>query len=313
MRWKTKSVLQNAISMLPNRLSLEAYYTVQRRFGGLRNVDPTCRLVAGIETCKRILAQGESLEGKTFFELGTGRLPLVPIAYWLMGAKRTISVDLNRYLKPVLCREALLNFFRYKEQVTTLFGGLADLDRLSALQRLAIDSPSDVEKLMRLCCIEYKAPCDAAETGLPSGSIDFHTSYTVLEHIPKSTLGEIFDEGGRLVKKDGLFVHRVDYSDHFSHSDSSISAINFLQFSELKWDMLAGNRYMYMNRLRHDDFLDLFRQWGHSVLMAEPDVDREIVLTLKDPGFSLDDRFRDKSEEVLCTTGSWFVSRKSSV
>ena len=86
-----------------------------------------------------------------------------------------------------------------------MFGGLADLDRLSALQRLAIDSPSDVEKLMRLCCIENKAPCDASKTGLPSGSIDFHTSYTVLEHIPKNTLGEIFDEGGRLVKKDGLF------------------------------------------------------------------------------------------------------------
>ena len=77
--------------------------------------------------------------------------------------------------------------------------------------------------------------------------------------------------------------------------------------------MLAGNRYMYMNRLRHDDFLDLFRQWGHSVLMEEPDVDREIVLTLKDTEFSVDDRFRDKSEEVLCTTGSCFVSRKSSV
>ena len=93
------------------------------------------------------------------------------------------------------------------------------------------------------------------------------------------------------------FVYRVDYSDHFSHSDSSISAINFLQFSELKWDMLAGNRYMYMNRLRHDDFLDLFRQWGHSVLMEEPDVDREIVLTLKDTEFSVDDRFRDKARK----------------
>ena len=51
----------------------------------------------------------------------------------------------------------------------------------------------------------------------------------------------------------------VDYSDHFSHSDQTISSINFLRYSDDEWQRYAGNRYMYMNRLRHDDVLALFR------------------------------------------------------
>jgi hypothetical protein len=66
------------------------------------------------------------------------------------------------------------------------------------------------------------------------------------------------------VRAGGLFVHFIDHSDHFSHSDATISPINFLKHCESDWQGYAGNRYMYMNRLRHDDMIELIRESGAS-------------------------------------------------
>ena len=57
------------------------------------------------------------------------------------------------------------------------------------------------------------------------------------------------------VKPTGLLLHMVDHSDHFSHADSSLSPIHFLQFSDAQWQRYAENRYSYVNRLREDDYL----------------------------------------------------------
>src|SRR5262245_9797031 len=107
MRWKTKARIQNAIARLPSRASYAAYYWIQRHFGGLRDGSPLSRMAAGVEAWKRIAKQGVDPAGKVFFEVGTGREPLVPICFYLMGAGRTITVDLNPYLKDELIQETL--------------------------------------------------------------------------------------------------------------------------------------------------------------------------------------------------------------
>jgi hypothetical protein len=162
-----------------------------------------------------------------------------------------------------------------------------------------------------LCRTDYIAPGDAANTTLLPKSIDFHTSYTVFEHIPLEILKNIIDEGNRIVSDDGLFIHRIEYSDHFSHTDKTISPINFLQFSDDEWKRYAGNRYMYMNRLRHDDFIRLFQSTGHRILTAAPDVDQQYQVLLRSGSLRLNERFRSKSEDVLSITGAWIVSQKS--
>ena len=232
MHWRKKAFLQNALSRLPSEFSYSAYYWLQRKFGRLRNIDPARRLKAGVNVIKAILEQGDTPVGKTFFELGTGRIPIVPIAYWLMGADKTITVDLNRYMKPALLLEALQALRSKPDLFVEIFEGLADDARLKSLLAHPLISVSDARSLLALCNIDYRAPSDASKTLLPDASVDFHTSYTVLEHIPLPVLRDIFFEGSRILKHTGLFIHRIDYSDHFSHSDQSISPINFLQFSD---------------------------------------------------------------------------------
>ena len=105
-----------------------------------------------------------------------------------------------------------------------------------------------------------------------------------------------------------MFVHLVDYSDHFSHTDSGISAINFLQYSDTAWRLYAGNRYMYMNRLRHDDFVNLFSSESQRLLDTEPNIDRRSVQLLNSGRLRLDERFGSKSRETLSISSSWFIA-----
>ncbi len=235
MHWKLKAKIQSAVSLLPSSASYAAYYWIQRRFGGLKQTNPISRLTAAIETWKQIQGQHYAPAGKVFFEVGTGRVPLVPLAYWLMGAEKTITIDLNPYLKTDLVAESLQYISENKEEILSLFGSLLDRRRFDELLAFNRDSDFSVYKFLDLCRINYISPGDAADTRLPAQSIDFHTSFTVFEHIPLEILRKILEEGNRIIKNDGLFVHRIDYSDHFSHSDNTISAINFLKYSDDEW------------------------------------------------------------------------------
>ena len=88
---------------------------------------------AGIETCKKIQQLGYTPTGKVFVEIGTGRVPLVPLAFWLMGAEKIITVDINPYLKIQLIKKSLNYISENKDEITFLFGSLINIDRLNKL------------------------------------------------------------------------------------------------------------------------------------------------------------------------------------
>ena len=310
MHWKLKAAVQNAVCLLPSSTSYAAYYWLQRHFGGLRQINPIGQLSAGVETWKRIIRHDCDPTGTTFFEVGTGRAPLVPLAFWLMGAEKTITIDMNPYMKVELVRESLRYITSRHEEIEHLFGEFLEKERYQALLVFADNPDFSLPEFLDFCRVDYVAPGNAASTGLPPQCIDFHTSYTVFEHIPPEVLTQILEEGNRLISRTGLFVHRIDYSDHFSHFDKGISAINFLQYSDDKWNRYAGNKYMYMNRLRHDDFLSLFESSGQRILDAELDIDYRSQAVLRDGALIVDDKFANKSKDILSVTASWIVSKK---
>ena len=308
MQWKTKARIQNAVALLPSKLSYATYYWLQRHVGDLRKMDPIPKFKAGMEIWKYIQSLDIEPIGKTFFEVGTGRVPLVPLSFWLMGADRTITTDLNPYLKVELLKESLDYIYEHEEAVRALFGPLLNQSRLAALFRLYKRDRFSIDSFFDLCQIKYCAPSDATQTRLGKSSVDFHTSLNVLEHIPPDVVVGLLEEGARIISEDGLFIHRIDYSDHFSHSDSSISALNFLQYSDFEWNKYADNRYMYMNRLRHDDFLSIFNAARHEILMECPSVDPELKELLLAKELSLDEKYAAKPMEVLSIVNAWIIS-----
>lgn len=309
MNWKLKALIQNAVSQLPSSASYAAYYWLQRRFGGLRQVDPIENFSVAVEFYDLLARIGRSPLGGKFLEIGTGRRLNLPIAFWLCGARQVITIDLNPYLKEELVRDDIRFIFENQLQTAETFGARAVPGRLEEIISLA-QRQWRLGELLEMCQIRTLAPANASCLPLEPATVDFQTSLNVFEHIPGDVILKILIEGNRVLKQDGVFLHRVDYSDHFSHGDTSLSPINFLRYDDHRWQRIAGNRYMYMNRLRVDDIHSLFAAAGHEIMIDDRDVDSSIVALTASGGAELSLRFADKPAAVIGTTASWVGSRR---
>jgi SAM-dependent methyltransferase len=304
-----KSWIQSCVSRLPDPVSRPLYFQLQRRFGNLRRsrINPTSRLLFGMDICRQIQANGRSPRGADFMEVGTGWRLNTPLACWLCGARRILTMDLNPYLRFSLIKEDLRFLQQHHEEMRAqLFSEYDDLLDESRWQQLVEYRPTTLEAFLAFCGITYRSPADARHTDCHPCSIDFHLSCNVFEHIPQEDLRAILKEANRVTKPTGLLLHLVDHTDHFSHADARLSAIHFLQFSDAEWKRYAGDRYAYVNRLREDDYISLFEDCGQHLQAVRSQPDASVEESLKQ-GFFVDARFRDKSPEMLSRLTSLFV------
>jgi len=302
-QWKVKAFIQNIISLFPDRVSSKIYFYIQKKFGNLRSPKCDVGINAGLDVWKKILEQGETPIDKIFFELGTGRTPMLPLTLWLMGAKKIITVDLNFYYKKKMFRDCVNFLLDDLNRTHRIFDGYLLESRLNILCK---NRGSNID--LNSIGIEYISPQDAGLLNISTGFVDYYVSHNVLEHIHKKVIKSILSEGVRVLSKDGMFIHRIDYSDHFSHSDKSISAINFLQYSDFLWSLYASNRFMYMNRIRHDDFLNILSKFCQNILSIDVEIDSKITDLLGNNQLLLDKQFRNKSIEILSITSALVVS-----
>lgn len=309
MRWWLKAAIQNAVAALPSGICYEVYYQLQRRLAGLREANPVSRLQAGVAMVQRLEGLGSTIAGAAVLEVGTGRRLNLPMALWACGAGRIVTVDLNPYLRPELVFEDLRYMRRHPEEIRAVFAALPGAPGiLERVERLLSWRGSCLPDLLELLDITYVAPGDARRLDAAPASFDFHVSFTVLEHIPPGVLGEIFEEGRRLLRPTGRFVHNIDFTDHFAHSDARITTVNFLQFSESQWARLAGNRFMYHNRLRVDEFRALVEAAGLEILQYDLQPDARAEAELAGDRLRLDARFRGKPPEINATARAWLVA-----
>lgn len=293
MNWKLKAWIQNSVALMPDRLSRPAYYFLQSKFGGLRDFNPTDRLLIAKKLVDKIVATGRSLDGKTVVEVGTGWSLTVPIALWLRGADRIITVDLNPYLREEKVKGVMSWITRHRDEVVALFGAHAESATFhSRLDRLATLSGS-FEDILDAMGMEYRAPADASRMDdLAAGSVDYQISNNVFEHIPLEVLLGILREGKRILRPGGVMIHAIDHSDHFSHSDQQISYINFLQFSQEQWDRYADNRFAYYDNLRAAECADMFSAAGLVIVDHEKNINQRAMKALQ-AGFPLHQAFAD--------------------
>ena len=67
------------------------------------------------------------------------------------------------------------------------------------------------------------------------------------------------------LSEDALISSAIDYSDHYNHTDNTISPLNYLQFSEIEWKKYNSS-YLFQNRLRHQDYKKIFLEFGYEIL-----------------------------------------------
>ncbi|MGF1743153.1 class I SAM-dependent methyltransferase [Vibrio profundum] len=99
---------------------------------------------------------------------------------------------------------------------------------------------------------------------IPSDSVDFIWSHSVLEHVRKDELVPVLGELQRILKPSGLSSHNIDYQDHLNFS------LNNLRFSEKLWesDFFTKSRF-YTNRVPAIRLHRMFEEVGFDIVRQE--------------------------------------------
>lgn len=307
MRWIAKSVVQNAVSFVPGHNEVNALLqrhvtkssAVTRRF--------VLSKLAGV--CAHHFEHYERFAGKwelgpEVLELGTGRVPIVPIGLFLAGASGVRTLDI----------EELLDQQGFEQSVELVLAAERDgslrkecpfvrPERVARLGEAFAEEASPHETLASLG-IRYEIR-DTSASGLEGESVDLVVSNNTLEHVPVADLRSMMTELHRLLRPGGVMSHHVGIRDHFRRVDRSITNFNYLRFSPAAWAVL-GSRLEFQNRLRESDYVRLFEEAGFRV--AEVESIEGSLENLR--SIRIASCFRDYSLHDLLVIDSWLAAVK---
>lgn len=171
---------------------------------------------------------------------------------------------------------------------------------INSLTNMSLKHVSKIDELHNQFGINYLAPYDARKTDLDSSVIDICVSTHTLEHIPKDAIIEIFNELKRIVKTSGYISALIDYSDHYAHTDTSISLFNYLNYNEKEWKKYNHDCH-FQNRLRHHDYKEIFENIGFET------VEENIVYEEDRIPQNLKQKFKEEPETTFATSGYFLL------
>lgn len=265
MHWLAKSALQNAIGVLPR--SEEWNYLMQRRLTKRlpRGFDEfVFHAEMGLQQWQLVLPllPEERRAAAHFYEFGAGWDLIIPLTYWALGVERQTLVDISPHVRLELINHAIATFAERGDEIS---------DRLGVpLRRPDARPVAAMSELRERFGIDYRAPVDARETGLPTGSVDVVTSTFTLEHVPAKDITPILRESGRILRDDGVISAVIDMKDHYSYFDKTLSAFHFLRYSPRAWSVLDTS-LQSVNRLRYPQYLEMVAAAGLEVLDETPE------------------------------------------
>jgi SAM-dependent methyltransferase len=163
--------------------------------------------------------------------------------------------------------------------------------------------PNTITELLTACNGHFLTEGIRSLEQIPSASIAYCFSNAVLEHVPKHDFTKMAQELFRIVKPDGVCVHRVDLKDHLG------GGLNNLRFSEVVWEgsLFSGSGF-YTNRIRFNEMLNIFSQAGFVFTM--PRILRWEHLPLSRT--KMDAAFSQLSDDELLVSGFDVVLKKPS-
>lgn len=293
MNWKTKNLAFKVLAVTPggNKVHALAQTFVTRRR----------RMVIGksVRTYANhvdVMERHGGAAGKTVLEFGSGRNLIAVLLLSAAGAERVYAFDIERLATTELVNDAIAQ----ARELDLPWVGSDPWPMVS-------DIDADLQSKYR---IFYRAPGDAAVTGLADQSVDWICSTATLEHIPPEAIESIMTEARRILKPDGHSSMIIDYHDHYSSNDKSITPYNFYQYSDQEWRRY-NPRMHYVNRLRHSDFLGLFDRLGFDVTecreIIPPDSEELLARVRISNDFSKYD-----SRDLAITSGMFTLAPKPS-
>lgn len=289
MHWKLKNLAFKVLAVAPGGKRLhsvgQALVTRRRRMVIGKSVRTYSHHVEEME-------KHGGVRGKVVMEFGSGRNLIAVLLLSAAGAGRVYAFDIERLATTELVNDAIaqareLNLPWVGEDPWPF---VSDLD-------------ADLQSRYR---IHYRAPGDAASTGLADDSVDWICSTATLEHIPPAAIESIMTEARRILKPDGYSSMIIDYHDHYSSTDKSITPYNFYQYSEDEWRRY-NPRMHYVNRLRHSDFVKIFQRLGFEIDKCRemtPPNSAELISKVR----IADDFHKYDAQDLAITTGVFLLT-----
>ncbi len=119
------------------------------------------------------------------------------------------------------------------------------------------NDPNCITDLLKECRCEYLTDGVYSLASIPMNSVDYCFSNAVLEHVPRQHFTLMINELFRIIKPNGICVHRIDLRDHLG------GGLNHLRFSESIWEeKLFTSSGFYTNRIRYKEMLNIFSEAG---------------------------------------------------
>lgn len=233
------------------------------------------------------------IEGATVVELGCGSInPLGTLLFHVLaGAREAHGFDLDPPQDVRSAVRVLARLSGYLLSEPSFLMPWVRIDRAMVARRLVGfdllrlwqgDSGGIDERRLRL----HRR--SAADTGMPSASVDYAYSVSFLEHVPD--VDAVVAELARITRPGGFGVHSIDGIDHWHYSDPALHPLSFLREP-------AGPALVHgSNRLRPSQFLPVFERHGFVVERYDSydvrPITDEVRATFAPP-------FREMSLEVL--------------
>jgi SAM-dependent methyltransferase len=246
MNWKLKCLAFYIINYAPVGGKAHAWF--QKRITRRYFPRLTQNYLEGYLLNVRNFQELQSESPISAFEFGAGSNLLTPLLISAAGANKVLVYDVKRLATLEQVNDAI-------RQLRDLNYGNPTNPNWPSIINLDID-------LLNHYRINYIAPGDARRTGLPAESIDFISSISTLEHIPRHEINSILIECRRVLKPTGRMSFVIDYHDHYATADPSISRFNFFRYSDAIWKWFNPPNH-YQNRMRHSDYEETFAKAGY--------------------------------------------------
>lgn len=208
---------------------------LQRRVTGRYHINLTPELLE-IYSRHADLYPGEGVA----LEFGSGRNLIAPLILSRHGIEEIVAVDLNR----LATLDQINGVIKQLKQQDSFWEEISSFDELRTRYR-----------------IDYRAPVDVRDCTDLLGRVGLVMSTSVLEHIPADDIRGIIDATAAYMMPGAVQSHVIDYHDHYGTADSSIGLFNFYRYGTKAWQRYNPPNH-YQNRLRHSDYVALFRESG---------------------------------------------------
>jgi len=297
MTFKIKCFIQRIISAFPNSGKINYFFQRYVRKSLPRSDEMLLNKakIAFYHFNRFIQNKGKKIKTEKYLEFGAGWDLIIPFCFLCMGFNVT-AIDIKRIVVPELIEATLKKFLNLKDKLQFDF----DPEILSCTYN---DREIEIYPGMN-----YYAPMYMQNTDFPDDTFDLITSTATMEHIPEEDLLPILEECYRILKPGGIFSAVIDYQDHWSYFDKSISVYNFLKYSQKEWKKYSPS-VMYQNRLRHNEYIDIISKTDFEIKVNESKYpDEKHLSMLRD--LKVDDQFSGYTFDELSVCGSDLVLKK---